>query len=93
MPRSVGSTALRVATASLTVGLVVTYSLAWYDLVANGRVGSGLGAVPESIGYWFGSVLPYWWLPVLLVVIVSAVLAAAWSAAATRHGARSRGAV
>ena len=93
MPRPVGSIALRAAAASLAVGFVVTYALAWYDLIGDGRAGGGLGAVPESVGYWFGSVLPYWWLPLILFVAASTALAVTWHAVATRTGAHRRGAV
>ena len=84
MARPVGSTALRAAAASLAVGFVVTYAFAWYDLIENGHAGGGLGAVPESVGYWFGSVLPYWWLPLLLFVVGSVALAVLWRAAFVR---------
>ena len=84
---------MRAVAASLAVGFVVTYGLAWYDLVRNGRVGDGLGAVPESFGYWLGSVLPYWWLPLLSLVVVSTALAVLWRATVARTGVRRRGAV
>ena len=93
MRRSLGSTALRAAAASLAVGLVVTYGLAWSDLVANGQADGGLGAVPESVGYWFGSVLPYWWLVLVLFVVASTAIVVVWHATSTRLGARRRGAV
>ena len=93
MRRPLGPFAARVAAASLAVGVAVTYGLARYDLIGNGRVSSGLGSVPESVGYWFGSVLPYWWLPLLLFVAVTTALAVLWRKATTRTGARRRGAV
>lgn len=93
MRRTVGPTALRAAIVGLAAGLVVTYGLAWYDLIANEEVGGGLGAIPQSVIYWAESVLPYWWLPLLLLALVSAGVASMWAAISGRASARSRGAV
>ena len=69
------------------------YAFAWYDLIGNGRAGGGLGAVPKSIEYWFGAVLPYWWLLLLLFATAMTALAILWRTVAGRTGARGRGAV
>jgi hypothetical protein len=76
---SLGLFAVRSGLCAFAVAVVVTYVLAWFDLISNGQVGvdirSIVGAVPYSIGYWITSVLPYWWALIVIFVVAITIFA------------------
>lgn len=74
---------------SLLLALGLTYVGAWYDLGKNAQVTDPTEVFLKSLIYWADSVLPYWWLPVMLFVVASGVAGALWGLRA--RGARALG--
>ena len=87
---------LRVAGLALAIGVALTYGLGWIDLLRNGQVerdaASVAAAIPESVGYWLTSVLPYWWFLIVCFVTSLTVLALGLRWIWQRFGASSVGA-
>ena len=55
--------------------VLTTYYFAWDDLRNNDKLTGNLGKdIMESIDYWFGWVLPYWWLIIIIGTFVLSLI-------------------
>lgn len=56
-------------------GILIAYALGWGDLINNGWItGNILRDVYKSISYYFGWVLIYWWVFILVGSLILALL-------------------
>jgi amino acid transporter len=57
------------------VGICITYVFGWMDLAGNKQLsGNIFRDIYHSITYYFGWVLIYWWLNIIIFALVLAIL-------------------
>ena len=62
----------------LLLGVLISYGFGWFDLVNNGWLtGSIIKDISKSISYYFGLVLIYWWIIILVGSLVLSLITVA----------------